>query len=418
MLKKMVLLVLTLALLLSSAAIAEASNRDMQLMGGVVVSNDNDSFFFAPTEEGVSKSWALYSVKTASEGPIAKIAEGFPARLIHADATNVYFLGYTNVDRTEHALYSVNISTGEPTELKLGIKDAFVGTDSKFLYVSTDEKYILCSYDLATNKDEKIKDMSASKKWMYDATLVGDRLFFLTKADGNESEDGYEYQYSSGKATNLDKPSPAVVNGMMYEDYRIYSADSTNSQIYAMKIGNKKSNRIGQSYNISLNSPRFGGNLYAYDTDNNAIVALPLDGSAEKKLTLESSLLTRFVVGGTKDEILLLGNDAIYSMPTDLSSQTKVMDFDNNTGAQMWMYVAPAEGANAIMVMGYGVETYTHAANMMPTGVYAFDRSTGEMLFGFPEYDPENPPEVTQPDVLGTVPQEVEEGETLFKWNE
>ena len=417
MLKKSLLLALTLVMLLSSVALAETTNRDMQLMGGVVVSNASDSYFFAPMEEGMSNKWGLYALSKAAEGPIAQ-AEGYPARLIHASADKVYFLGYKDGARTLHDLYSVEISTGTYKELLTNIKSAFVYKDDEFYYVSNDDLFTLCSYNLSTETSTKIKDMSGSEKTIYDACYYDGNLYFSTKNKNESVEDAYIYNKDNGKANNLDKPSPAIVSGMMYEGYRVYAADAGSTQIYAMGFGSKKSTRIGANYNISLANPRFGQAMYGYDGENSELVRVPLDGSAETKLKLETGTLQRVVLGGTKDELLLVGNGAIYAIRPDLSSETKLFDFDSNTGGTAWTYVAPA-GSNAVMVMGYNAETFTHSGNMMPTNVYAFDRATGEMLFGFPEYDAENPVEPQTPSTIGQQPvEEPEEGETLFKWND
>lgn len=68
MLKKTFILVLTVAMLLSSVAMAEITNRDQQLLGGVAVSNANDTFFFAPMEEGATKHWGLYALSSWLDG--------------------------------------------------------------------------------------------------------------------------------------------------------------------------------------------------------------------------------------------------------------------------------------------------------------------------------------------------------------
>lgn len=417
MIKRVIVAALMLALLLPGAAVAEVTNRDMQLYGGVVVSNSSDSFFFAPMEEGMTKHWGLYALSKVGSGPIITIEDGYPARLVHADESKVYFLGYTDGERSVHALYSVEIATGTPQELLTGIASAFVGeTSEDFLYVSTADPYTLCRYTIPDGKDEKVKDMSASKKAIYDAGIYDSRVFFITRAENGTTEDGYEYHYSSGKATNLDKPSPQLVNGLLYEGYRIYAGDSTGQQIYAVRLGEKTGKRLGQNFPMSLTNPRFGQYVYSYDGENNRIIAVPLDGSAEKTLALDGGAMKRFVIGGSKDELFIIHDNAIYSLTPDLSSQNKLFDFDSRTGGQVWSYIVPA-GNNAILVMGYSGETFTNSANLMPTGVYAYDR-TGQLLFGYPEWDPDSEEETagqTMPTQFGDVPQdEREEGETYF----
>ncbi len=420
MTKKICLLTLVLTLLVSSVAVAEVTNRDMQLMGGVVVSNATDSFFFAPMEEGVTNHWGLYALSKAASGPIVTITSGYPARLVQASDTTVYFFGYSDADRTVHELYSVDIATGtaNSTPLLTDVASAFVGDDDNtFLYVTKADPYTLHSYDLSAQKSTKIKDMSGSKKKIYDAIVYKGKTYFVTKTDSG-SEDAYEYHPESGKATNLDVPSPKALTSVLYEGYRLYGTDAQATRVYAMKLGSKSSTQISQKYPISLGSPRFGEAIYVYDGDGNRIIRYPLDGSAESSIQPDDgNVLTRMVMGGNQDELLLLTATSVCSVRPDLSSQTKLFDF--TIGGQMWNYVVPA--GNNILVMGYGPETLTHASNMMPTGVYAFDRS-GNLLFGYPSYDPEaesataaNDGQVHLPEGLGSVPvDEHEEGETYF----
>lgn len=429
MLKKTLVLVLLLTLAISPVAMAEVTNRDMQLMGGVVVSNSNDSFFFCPMEEGVTRHWGLYALSSASQGPLVEIQDGYPARLVHADNSKVYFFGYTDSSRTTHALYSVEIATGAYDQLLTDIAAAFVSdTANEFFYVTNEDPFYLCSYSISDQKSTKIKDMSSSKKRIYDAGQYDGKLYFLTLTD-SDVMDGYSFNASSGKAINLDKPSPAVSgsNGMLHEGYRIYASDTSGLTVYSMKLGAKKAVRLGQSYPMSLTNPRFGQYMYTYDGENNTLIGLPLDGSTEVKLPLQSDILTRMVLGGSADEILLIGSNAVYSFPSNLSSQTRLFDFDTKTGGQAWTHIVPGKN-NAVFILGYGAETMTHSNNMMPTGVYAYDRGTGAMLFGFPEYDPvaaaaqeaepqasETPQSLFPESGIGDIPQpEREEGETYF----
>lgn len=434
MLKKILSLSLLLAMLLSSAAVAEVTNRDMQLMGGVVVSNATDSFFFCPMEEGMTRRWGLYALSSANEGPIVPIEAGYPARLVHADNEKVYFLAYTDAERTVHALFSVVIASGAYETLLSDIAAAFVAeSPDEMLYVTVDDSYTLRSYNMTSGKDTEVKDMSKSEKTIYDAGEYKGNMYFITKT-ANGSEDAYEYHAGSGKATNLDKPSPEAVTGLLYENYRIYTADALGTQIYAQRIGSKEGKRIGANYKVSLSSPRFGENIFVYDGEANQLVGLPLDGSTAKTIGVEGSTLPRLVLGGSKDELLLLANEGVYSIKPDLSSQTLLFNFNQALGGQVWCYVAPA-GSNAIMVMGYGVDTITSAGNLLPTGVYAMDRTTGDILFSFPASDgtegttsgegdeggeatadPAASP--TMPPVLGEVPvEQQEEGETYFTFS-
>lgn len=419
MFKKTFLLVLVLALLVSASAMAEVTNRDMQLLGGYVVSNSSDSFFFAPMEKGLTQHWGLYRLSTASQGPLVEIREGgYPARLVYASNDKVYFLGYTDAERTIHALYSVEINSGKSALLLSDISAAFVGNGDDMLYVKSSDLYTLRSFTFSNEKDKSIKDMSNSEKTIYDAGIYDGSLYFLTKS-ASGSEDGYLYNESSGKANNLDKPSPSVLSGMLYEGYRLYATDQQGTQVYALKIGSKNAKQLGSGIAVSMTHPRFGQYLYTYDGDADQLVAVPLDGSDLIRLTLDGGTLKRMVMGGTKDEIYIINNDAVYAMPTNLSSQTKLFDFDQRTGGQAWATIAPA-GSNAIIIFGYDQDTLSYMNNLMPTGVYAFNRGTGEMLFGFPEWDESmiEEQEANQtnerPEQIGAPTPEQEEGETYF----
>ncbi|MCL1796199.1 MAG: hypothetical protein FWG37_04825, partial [Clostridia bacterium] len=132
--KVSVLLILAFVIAVSSTAVAEISNRDLQLMGGVLASSSVESFFFAPLEDGIPRRWGIYAMSKADNGPIAEI-NGIPARFVYADQQNVYYLGYTNEDRTVHALYQVSVSGGTPQTLLSGIADAFVEENDVFFYV-------------------------------------------------------------------------------------------------------------------------------------------------------------------------------------------------------------------------------------------------------------------------------------------
>lgn len=413
MLKKpFIIIFMLLALLVSTAATAEVTNRDMQLLGGVVVSNSSDSFFFAPMEEGVTRHWGLYALSSCNDGPIKEIADGYPARLVHADDQYVYFFGYWDIDRTIHTLYSVNIQTGEVETLLEDVATAFVEDSAAFMYVTSADPYTLRRYDITARKASTIKDMSNSSKTIYDAIVYKDQLFFTTKT-ASGAEDAYEYHASSGKATNLDKPS-GLVTSVLYEGYRIYTDNATETRVYAVLIGNKTGVQLGKNYkNVSLTSPRFGDAIYTYDGDNNLLVRIPLDGSAESTLALDDTV-SRFVLGGSKDELFFYNNGGIYSIKPDLSSSTRLFDFDGSTAGQMWCYIAPA-GNDAILVFGYGQEAFSLMNNMMPTGVYAYDRS-GNVLFGFPENTEEAQTIDSSAFISTPVEQERDEGETYFQF--
>ncbi len=420
MLKKICSLALMLAMLVSSAAVAEVTNRDMQMMGGVVVSNGNDSFFFCPMEEGLTRHWGLYALSSCANGPILEISDGYPARLVHADSKNVYFLGYTDANRTVHSLFSVPVGGGSADELLKDILHAYVEDSDSFYYVTSENPYCLRRYNIETKKSMEIKDMTKSEKKIYDAVRAskdGDIYFLTTNKNGGE--DGYEYHASSKKATNLDKPNPSHFTSILYEGYRLYSIDHGQSQIYSVKIGNKKAVKLAaDGPAVQLNSPRFGDYIYGYDGESNTLVAYLIDGSDRRTLTLDGTTLSRLLMGGSKDEVFFYSGNAIYSAPADLSSKTKVIDFSMSTGGLMWTHIAPAK--NAVIMMGYGPDSLTHQDTMLPTGVYAYDRTTGEQLFAFPlvkEADPNSttPVDNTRPETLGDTPVEPRnETETYF----
>ena len=413
MLKKTFVLVLVLSMLLSVAAVAGASNRDMQMVGGVMVSNSTDSFFFLPMEDGFARHWGLFALSSAKNGPIWEVPDGIPARLIHADDSYVYFLGYTDAERKVHSLYAVNLTTGAAEEILKGIGTAFVEDDDVMLYVPVDDPYMLARYNLTTRKQTDVKSMKKSEKTIYDAEVYKGNLYFTTK-DANGNEDGYRLNDSTGLANNLDKPSPQLLRGVLYEGYRLYYNDTVGSRLYSIKIGNKTGEQLGSKYNVNLNSPRYGEAVYAYDGENHALVRLPLDASAEKTLSLEGDILVRIILGGTRDELLLYCDEAIYAIDPSLNSQTRLFDFDSATGGLMWTHILPTAN-NAVAVFGYNVDMASNAREMLPSGVYVFDRATGEQIFGYPDYDPSAPVENKMPEMIGDIPVEQrEEGETYF----
>lgn len=417
MFKKSLCIALLLSLILSGAALAEVTNRDMQLQGGLAVSNEKDTFFFCPMEPGLTKHWGLYKASTAAEGPIVEVKDGFPARLVHADADEVFFLGYTDAARTLCSLYSVKIASGENKELLKDIKAAYVGTsDTQFYYVTQTDPYTLRSYSIKQGETKSIKDMSKTKKMIYDAVEYNKAIYFLTK-DEYGNEDGYKYNETSKKATNLDVPKPKAFTSLLYDAYRIYSNDMAGQRVYSVKIGGKSGVEIGQKYMVSLSSPRFGDSIFAYDGEGHRLVALPLDGSPERSISLEGETITQFVLSGSAEELYFYENGGVYALPFSLGSQTRLFDVDGVIGGQMWTNIVPCKN-NMMLVMGYGPETLTNRDNMMPTGVNLFDRATGQLLFGYPAFDPniaEEEAAAVMPEAIGDIPQgEKEEGDTYF----
>lgn len=413
--KKIAIIFLILALLASSTALAEVTNRDMQLMGGVLVSNATDSFFFAPMEPGMTTHWGLYALSSCTEGPLVEITNGYPARLVHADAQKVYFLGYTDGARSVHALYEVDIATKQANQTPLlsDIAAAFVEKDNTFLYVTTSDPYTLHRYSISEGKSTELKSMEASKKKIYDACVYDSKVYFLTKSESG-TEDLYLLN-SNGKANNVDKPNPEAVSSVLHEGYRIYTGDKLATKIYAVKIGNKKGVQLGANYGTALYNPRFGNTMYQYNGETNQLIAMPLDGSSESTLSLDGqATLSRLILGGSKDELYLYYSGAIYTVKPDLSSQTKLFNFDSTVGGTTISYVVPA-GSDTIMVMGYNQETTTNAKNLMPTNVYAYNRADGSMIFGYPMTDADIKQIEFGVDPIGEVPvEEPEDGDTLF----
>lgn len=398
MFKRVMLLGLALVMLLSSVAMAEITNRDLQLGGGLAAVNANDTFFFCAMEDGVTKHWGLYKTSSMADGPILEITDAYPANFICADNSDVFYLMYTSDKRDEYALYKVGVDGGEPKLLQDDISAAFADENDSFFFVKKSDLYTLWKYDCSDEKATKIKDMSGSKKTIYDACSYKGSLYFLAK-DASNVEYGYEYHASSGKATNLDKPSPQLVTGLLYEGYRLYANDNARTRIFAVSIGRKSAEQIGKKYGVSLSNPRFGDALYAYDSDNNAIVRCPLDGSGEKSIKLDGDLIARMILGGNPDELLLCYAGKVYSMPANLSSMTPVIDFPMTTAGQVWSYVLPGRG-NTILIMGYSPDTISYEGSLPPSAVYVIDRATNERLFGFPVIDEgaAPAPDTTTPD--------------------
>lgn len=408
-------LVLLLALLMfASCASAEISNRDLQMIGGIAAVSSQDTYFFCPMEEGVTGHWGLYALSTCADGPIIEISNGYPARLVYADKSSVYFLAYTNAVRSEHALYRVDVADGSNKMLLSDVHSCFVGDGNSFFYTTKEKPCVLCEYDLTTEKTSVIKDMSSSKKTIYDAGTFDGTTYFLTRTDMN-AENGYVLN-KNGKANNLDSPNPSLATGMLYEGYRIYSTSSVGNNVYSVKLGSKKATQLGKEYAITLSTPRFGDAFYAYDGNANSIVRIPIDASAESKQALDSESLSRFIIGGYSDEVLLLDNGGVYAFPGNLGSKTRLFDFDISTANQVWCNLSQSHDGDAIMLFGYGQRTFTYAATMMPTSVYIFDRASGERIFGYPE----NEAAMTLDELfaegggtIGAMPEEKEE-ETYF----
>lgn len=416
---RLILSLIVLAMFIPSIAGAAVTNRDLQLTGGVAVSNANDSFFFAPLEPGLTGRWGLYALSSAASGPIVETSSGYPARLLHADNEKVYFLAYSDPGRTIHALYEVDIAAKQisPDPLLSNIASAFVESDDSFLYVSTDDPYMLCRYSLKDKKATDLKSMASSKKMIYDAGVYDGKVYFITVTDSG-SEDAYLLN-TNGKANNLDVPSPKAFTSVLHEGYRVYSIDRQMSQIYAQKIGSKKSVRLAGDYSPTLYNYRFGNIIYAYDGVNNQLMGFPLDGSAAKTMRMDgSSPLSRLVMGGSKDEIYFYYSGGIYMANADLASQTKLFAVDAGRGGTTNLsYIAPL-GQNALLVAGYNQATASNYYNLMPTNVYIYNRADGELLFGYPL----NADEITENsgfqlgvDPIGDIPQpELGEGETAF----
>lgn len=382
MFKKILVLLLAL-LMIASCASAEISNRDLQLNGGIAAVSSQDTYFFCPMEEGVTGHWGLYSVNTCQNGPIIEISNGYPARLVYANKTSVYFLAYADSARTVHDLYRVDVDNGSAKKMLSGIRSCFVAEGNTFFYSTKDEPCVLMQYDLTKEESKKIKDMSSSKKEIYDALSFDGTTYFLTQTESG-TENGYILN-KNGKANNLDAPSPTLATSMLYEGYRLYSTSSVGNNVYTVKLGQKKGKQLGKDYGMTLSTPRFGTAFYCYDGNSHSITRVPIDGSEETKKALDGDSLSRFIIGGYADEVLLLNDGGVYAFSGDLSSMTRLFDFDISTANQIWCSLAQSQDNSKVLIFGYGQRTFTFASTMMPTSVYVFDRSTGEQLFGFPE---------------------------------
>ena len=416
---RLILILIALAMLIPSMAGAAVTNRDMQLMGGVAVSNATDSFFFAPLEPGLTDRWGLYALSSAASGPIVETKSGYPARLVHADSEKVYFLAYTDPNRTVHALYEVDIATKQinPEPLLKNIANAFVESDDSFLYVSTDDEYKLCRYSIKDKKTTDLKSMASSNKKIYDAGVYDGKVYFITVTDSG-AEDAYLLN-SNGKANNLDVPSPKSFSSVLYEGYRVYTTDRSMSQIHAQKIGSKKAVRLAGDLGPTLYSYRFGTTLYMYAGESNQIMGFPLDGSSAKTLRMDGSKsLPRIVMGGSKDELYFYYDGGIYMANPDLTSQTRLFDVDAGRGGTTNLsYIAPV-GQNAVLVAGYNQATASNYYNLMPTNIYLYNRADGELIFGYPlstDDIAENTGFQLGVDPIGDYPHpELEEGENAF----
>lgn len=384
MVKKVFVLLLAL-LMIGSCANAEISNRDLQMNSGIAAVSSQDTYFFCPMEEGVTGHWGLYAVSSCQNGPIIEISNGYPARLVYANKTSVYFLAYNDSIRSTHDLYRVDISDGSAKKMLSDVKTCFVGDGNNFFYTTKDAPCLLMSYDLTKEESKKVKDMSSSNKTIYDAGTFNGSTYFLTQTESG-TENGYVLN-KNGKANNLDAPSPTLATGMLYEGYRIYSTSSVGNNVYSVKLGQKKATQLGKEYGMTLTTPRFGAAFYCYDGNNHSIVRVPIDGSAETKQALDGKALSRFIIGGYGDEVLLLSDGGVYAFDGNLSGKTRLFDFDLGTANQIWCNLTQSHDNNYVLVYGYGQRTFTYSSTMMPTSVYVFNRATGEKVFGYPEYE-------------------------------
>lgn len=384
MVKKVFVLLLAL-LMIGSCANAEISNRDLQMNSGIAAVSSQDTYFFCPMEEGVTGHWGLYAVSSCQNGPIIEISNGYPARLVYANKTSVYFLAYNDSIRSTHDLYRVDISDGSAKKMLSDVKTCFVGDGNNFFYTTKDAPCLLMSYDLTKEESKKVKDMSSSNKTIYDAGTFNGSTYFLTQTESG-TENGYVLN-RNGKANNLDAPSPTLATGMLYEGYRIYSTSSVGNNVYSVKLGQKKATQLGKEYGMTLTTPRFGAAFYCYDGNNHSIVRVPIDGSAETKQALDGKALSRFIIGGYGDEVLLLSDGGVYAFDGNLSGKTRLFDFDLGTANQIWCNLTQSHDNNYVLVYGYGQRTFTYSSTMMPTSVYVFNRATGEKVFGYPEYE-------------------------------
>ncbi len=384
MVKKVLVLLLAL-LMIGSCANAEISNRDLQMNSGIAAVSSQDTYFFCPMEEGVTGHWGLYAVSSCQNGPIIEISNGYPARLVYANKTSVYFLAYNDSIRSTHDLYRVDISDGSAKKMLSDVKTCFVGDGNNFFYTTKDAPCLLMSYDLTKEESKKVKDMSSSNKTIYDAGTFNGSTYFLTQTESG-TENGYVLN-KNGKANNLDAPSPTLATGMLYEGYRIYSTSSVGNNVYSVKLGQKKATQLGKEYGMTLTTPRFGAAFYCYDGNNHSIVRVPIDGSAETKQALDGKALSRFIIGGYGDEVLLLSDGGVYAFDGNLSGKTRLFDFDLGTANQIWCNLTQSHDNNYVLVYGYGQRTFTYSSTMMPTSVYVFNRATGEKVFGYPKYE-------------------------------
>lgn len=381
-LRKIWCAILLLAVLFTSSAMAELTNKDLQLGGGFAAINSTDTFFFAPVDVDESK-WGLYSLNTLSnEKPIVTIGDVKPARLVYADEKKVYFLAFKNADT--YLLASCQISNGELKKEIEGVLAAFVEGGDTMLYVPEGDPYTISRFSFKDGSDKKLKTMTS--KTIYDACESDDTIYFLG-TDKSKKLYGYEINKKSGKAVNTSNPSPAMGDGMMYGDYLVYSQNGDTTKIYALPLGKSKSVRLGERIGgMSLTNPRFGAAIYPYDKTNNAIVRVPLDGSEQSQLKMEWETVPEYIMGGYKDKILYMDNDKVYSVNEMLAGKTELFDFPYATDGMKWAYLTPTN-QNYVIVMGYMPITYTELGVGAPTAVHVVNLDTKETVFQYPVLD-------------------------------
>ena len=107
----------------------------------------------------------------------------------------------------------------------------------------------------------------------------------------------------------------------------------------------------------------------------------------------------------------------VYAFDGNLSSKTRLFDFDIGTANQIWCSLAQSHDDSAIFIFGYGQRTYTYANNMMPTSVYIFDPRNNQQISAIRKTKKSLSLEDLLEEgggVIGAMPEESEEEEDTF----
>ncbi|GHU76844.1 hypothetical protein AGMMS49992_23250 [Clostridia bacterium] len=389
--KLMAIIALLIAALLMPSASLALNNVQLQMAGGLAAVHGRETYFFAPTDQ--ENEWGVYAVSSCTSGPLVKIKDVQPSRILYADGSKVYFLA-VRIDGG-YILASIDLKSGKPTMLLDKVKEVYAETEETVFYTPLDDALTLYRYSFPKNSSSKLKTMTS--KNIYDSMLAAkDKIYFLGQDLKDNSVVAYEINKPGAKAVNMNPPSPNIGDGILYNGYLVYTPKGDTTKVYTVLMGKTKGTRLGETVlGMSLKNDRFGDALYPYDTPTNSIVRVPLDGSATSSLPLTTMGQTTVLMGGTDETIYYWDDGQVFSVDLQLSSKKPLFPFKVADDAIYWTNISPT-ASGSVLMYGYTILTYLeNAGTTLPTAVRLMDPSTGQMVFQAPAIVPtvvEGPP--------------------------